>query len=343
MVTIAVRLYAAALGLLPRPIREQYGDDMRRTFETRCRAADGRGVWRLAVLTVSELVDLGVAAARARMSRASRARPAVPDQRRPSVNMFWQHVRYAIRILRRQPSFASIAILTLAVGIGATTAVFTVVNGVLMRPLPYRDPDRIVQLFNGRNGRLSTTFSPPNYRDVTRDSGVFVDAAAMTPSTANLTGLGDPQQLDGVDVTPPFFDVLGLAPRYGRTFRESDLLNPAVVVVSDGLWRRQLGAKPDVIGTTLRMDGKPFEIIGVAPPAATIPGRPEYWRPLVFTPEHLSDAQRGAQWIGGIARLKPDVTLAQANAAIALVAERLSRDYPLVNKGRQMSATVLRE
>src|SRR5204863_7064554 len=114
--------------------------------------------------------------------------------------------------------------------------------GVLMRPLPYRDPDRIVQLLNGRNGRLSTFFSPANYRDVTRDSGVFEGYAAMAPSTANLTGIGDPQQLDGADVTPSFFDVLGTAPHYGRTFRESDLSNADVVVVSDGLWRRQLGA-----------------------------------------------------------------------------------------------------
>src|SRR6185436_8917028 len=97
-----------------------------------------------------------------------------------------------------------------ALGIGANTAVFTVINGVLLRPLPYADPDRIVTLLNGRNGRLSAAFSPPNFIDVTRDSGVFTGAAAFQPTTANVTGLGDPQRLDGADVTWPFLKVIGV-------------------------------------------------------------------------------------------------------------------------------------
>jgi putative ABC transport system permease protein len=340
VVTIACRLYAAALRLLPQPMRGAYGDDMQRTFDARCRDAAARSTLGAAAFIAREIADLATASVRARLTAPRR--PGDLDHRRRSVNMFWQHVRYAFRMLRRQPSFASIAIVTLAVGIGATTAVFTVVDGVLMRPLPYRDPDRLVQLFNGRNGRFSTAFSPPNYRDITRDTGVFSDATAMTPSTANLTGLGDPQQLDGANVTTTFFDVLGVAPRLGRAFRESDL-GSKVVVVSDGLWRRQLGGGADVAGTTLRLDGEPFEIIGVAPAEVAIPGRPDYWRPLVLTPDNLSDAQRGAQWVGVIARLQPGVTIDRANAVIAIVAERLARDYPRVNLGRQMSATVLRE
>jgi len=106
-------------------------------------------------------------------------------------------LRFALRLLYRQPSFTIVAVITLALGIGATTAVFTVVNGVLLRPLPYREPDRLVQLFHGRNGRRSITYSPPNYRDVTAGSGVFAGATAITPSSANLIGSGDPQQLDG--------------------------------------------------------------------------------------------------------------------------------------------------
>ena len=187
-------------------------------------------------------------------------------------------IRFALRLLYRQPSFTIVAVITLALGIGATTAVFTVVNGVLLRPLPYREPDRLVQLFHGRNGRLSMTYSPPNYRDVTAGSGVFAGATAITPSSANLIGNGDPQQLDGANVTTSFFTVLGATPQRGRAFVDADGTEgaPAVVVVSDGLWRRQFGARSDIVGSTLRLDGKPFTVIGVAPPDLTIPAGAEY-------------------------------------------------------------------
>jgi len=233
-------------------------------------------------------------------------------------------------MLYRQPAFTAVAVLTLALGIGATTAVFTVVNGVLLRPLPYRDPDAIVQLTHSRNGRASLSYSPVNYRDVTTQSGVFSESAAISPASASVTGSGDPQHIDGAYVTTRFFDVLGVTPRYGRGFVDADGVDgrDAVVVLGDALWRRLFGARPDVVGSTMRLDGHPFTIIGVAPPEVTIPGGAEYWRPLVFTPDNLSDRQRGAQWVGSIARLRPGVDLEQAQSAMATVAERLARDYP---------------
>jgi predicted permease len=248
-------------------------------------------------------------------------------------------------MLYRQPAFTAVAVVTLALGVGATTAVFTVVSGVLLRPLPYREPDRLVQLLNGRNGRLSMTYSPTNYHDVTTQSGVFSDSTAITPSSANLTGSGDPQQLEGANVTTSFFSVLGVSPHYGRAFVDADGVEgaPGVVVLSDALWRRQFGARPDVIGSTMRMDGNPFTIIGVAPPDLNIPGGAEYWRPLIFTPENLGDAQRGAQWIGAIARLKPGIALEQAKSAMAVVASRLSQDFPRTNKDRVMTALRLQD
>jgi len=252
-------------------------------------------------------------------------------------------VRYAVRMLRRQPGFTIVAVVTLALGIGATTAVFTVVNGVLLRPLPYQDPERLLLLLNGLNGRLSTSFSPLNYRDVTAQSGVFAGAAAFNPTTVNLTGDGDPQRLDGSDVTAGFFTVLGSSPRYGRAIEESDFAGGHVVVISDAFWRRQFGARPDIVGRTMHLNGTPYEVIGIAAPELTFPGNPAYWRPLMFTPENMSERQRGAQWVGALARLKPDVTLQQANGAIALVADRLARDSPRVNEGRQMAATPLQD
>ena len=121
-------------------------------------------------------------------------------------------LRYACRMLRRQPGFTAVAVLTLALGIGATTAVFTIVNALLLRPLPFADPDRLLLLLNGRNGRISTSYSPANYRDVTSGSGVFSGAAAFDVSSMNLTGQGDPQRVRGATVTGAFFSVLGVRP-----------------------------------------------------------------------------------------------------------------------------------
>jgi len=192
----AVRVYAAALACCPRQLRARYGDEMCETFAARCRDAAQHGDAAVLLLLARELADLAAAsiAARRRIQpSAVSPQPFVRGpqpflQRSPPVSSVLQDIRYAARMLRRQPGFTIVATLTLALGIGANTAVFTVVNGVLLRPLPYREPARLVQLLNGRNGRLSMTYSPPNFIDVTTQSGVFSGATAITPTSANLTG-----------------------------------------------------------------------------------------------------------------------------------------------------------
>src|SRR5581483_1389100 len=222
--------------------------------------------------------------------------------------------------------------------------VFTVVNAILLRPLPYREPDRVVVLLNGRQGRLSTAFSAANYRDVTTESGAFEAAAAFGTSTTNLTGAGDPQRFEGADVTWKFFSVLGVTAARGRTFDDADQSGTGkVIVISDGVWRRDFGMRADVVGSTVHLDGMPYTVIGIAPPELTLPGRPDFWRPLLLTSDNFSDAQRGAQYLGVIGRLKPGITLRQAQSAIAVVAEDLARRFPLVNKDRLMSATPLHD
>jgi len=334
----AVRVYSRALALLPASLLQRHGEEIRDTFHERAAEA-ARGGRSVALLVAREVADI----ARARVSHRRGSACESQDRRTP-VRSLSQDCLYALRLLRRQPGFAAVAIATLALGIGATTAVFTVVNGVLLRPLPFEDPDRVLLLLNGRNGRMSTSFSPPNHRDVTTRSGAFTESAAFDTSTVNLTGRGEPQRLQAADVTGRFFAVLGVTPSMGRFLQESDsAAGGQTMVLSYRFWRSQFGGQPNAVGSVLRIDGRPFEIVGVAPPDMSFPGDPDFWRPLVFTPYQLSDQHRGAQWVGGLVRLAPAVTIAQANSAMAVVAEQLARDFPNTNEGRTMSAVPLHE
>jgi hypothetical protein len=178
VVAAATRIYAAALICYPRRLRARYDNEMRETFLARCRDAAPRGTSAVLTLLARELADLASASIAARRHQPSNVSleplalsPRRSQRRSDAVSSLFQDVRYAARMLRRQPGFTIVAVLTLALGIGANTAVFTVVNGVLLRPLPYREPGRLVQLFHGRNGRLTMTFAPPNFVDVTAQSG----------------------------------------------------------------------------------------------------------------------------------------------------------------------------
>ena len=257
----------------------------------------------------------------------------------------WQDIRYAGRMLRRQPGFTLVAVLTLALGIGANTAVFTVVNGVLLRPLAYGDAGRLVVLMYGRPGRVSPWFSPPNYVDFTTQSGAFSDTAAFAPTTANVTGLGDPVRVDGAAVSWNFFAVLQTSPRLGRSFVADDARGSAasVVIISDGLWKRQFGSRTDVVGSTVHMDGKPMTIVGIAVPEVKLPRKADFWQPLIFAPSDIAPAARGAQWVSIVARLKPAVNLQQVNAVLTTISTRLAADYPRTNDGRVALAVPLQQ
>jgi putative ABC transport system permease protein len=260
------------------------------------------------------------------------------------VSTLFQDVRYAARMLRRQPGFTIVAVLTLALGIGANTAVFTVVNGVLLRPLPYHDPDRLVVLLYGRPGRLTPWFSPLNYRDMISGTPTLQDAAAFTPSTANLTGSGEPERVDGASVSWNYFNVLGVTMRSGRGFVEADGSNEAsAVVIGNGLWRRRFGGRPDAIGSTIRLDGRARTIVGIAPADLQLPQGAEFWKPLVFSARDLAPRSRGAQWISVVARLKPDSDVQRSNAALQAVAARLAAEYERINGGTTAAAVPLHQ
>ena len=260
------------------------------------------------------------------------------------MSLLLRDVRHAWRLLRRQPAFTALAILTLALGIGTTTAVFTVVNGVLLRPLPYRDPSRLVMLFYGHQGRVSPWFSPLNVRDYVGPSDVFAGASSVVPITVNMTGLGDPERLQGARVSWNYFTLLGVPMALGRAFAEGDAQGDGnQVVLADGLWRRRFGGRPDVVNSTTTLDGHHVTIVGVAPAALRFPAAAEFWQPLIFNPRDFAPAARGAQWVQVLARLKDTVSPGQATTALQTVAERLATEFPQTEKDATLLATPLYE
>jgi predicted permease len=260
------------------------------------------------------------------------------------LSILLRDLRHAWRLLRRQPAFAAAAILTLALGIGTTTAVFTIVNGVLLRPLPYRDPSRLVTLFYGHQGRVSPWFSPLNFRGYVGPSESFTEASAVVPVTVNMTGLGEPERLQGARVSWNYFNLLGVSMALGRAFTEGDAQGDGnQIVLSDGLWRRRFGGRPDIVNSTTTLDGHAVTIVGVAPATLRFPATAEFWQPLIFTPRDLAPAARGAQWVQVLARLKDTVSPSQATIALQTVADRLATEFPQTEKDATLLATPLHE
>ena len=255
-----------------------------------------------------------------------------------------QNLRHASRLLRRQPAFSGIATLTLALGIGATTAVFTVVYGVLLRPLPYRDPGRLVTLQYGHHGTVSPWFSPSNFRDYVVRNDAFSGSAALSPITVNMTGLGEPERLQGARVSWSYFDLLGVGMARGRGFVESDSQGDGNrIVLSHGLWLRRFGGSPDVVDSTTTLDGHVVTIVGVASADLNFPATAQFWQPLLFTPRDLSDESRGAQWVQVLARLKTNVSSGQATTALQTIGGNLAREFPETENDVTVRAIPLHE
>lgn len=250
-------------------------------------------------------------------------------------------MRHAARQLRRTPSLTVAAVLCFALGIGANTSIFSVVDAVLFRPLPFHDADRLVLLGEALPGfGIANThaISPPEYRDYQALSGrVFTNLAMFESGPFVLAGNGDPERVSGASVSAPLFDVLGVKAALGRTFRvgEDSLSAPDVVVLSDGLWRRRFGADPGIIGRSVTMDGRPVQVIGVMPRDFSFPlpglggGVAELFAPFKITAD--ADRLRGQSYEASLlARLAPGVTQSQAQAAAVEVARRFPQRYPAV-------------
>lgn len=239
-------------------------------------------------------------------------------------------VRFALRVLSRHPAFTAIALLTFAVGIGVNTAVFSVFNGVLLRPLPYPEADRIAMLWvdNRREGIKDDIGSYPIYRDWREQSASFDHVAAYTSPNFTMTGADEPERIRGAETTSNFFDVVGLQPILGRLYTEAQETpgNDRVIVLSYGLWQRRFGGSNDVLGKTLTLNGNAFEIIGVMPPELRLPNNAQFWKPLA-PPEGLRNA-RNSFWLPVIGRLKPGVSIEQAQTEMNGISARLEEQYP---------------
>lgn len=248
---------------------------------------------------------------------------------------FVRDVRYAVRMLFRNPGFTTIALLTFAVGIGVNTAVFSVFNGVLLRPLPYPDADRITMMWldNRPAGIKEDIGSYPNYLDWRAQSQSYEQVAAFTGANFTLTGSEEPERLRGAQTTANFFSVVGLQPVLGRLYTEANETpgNDRVVLISHGLWQRKFGGRNDVLEQTLTLNGQPFEIIGVMPAELRMPSDAQVWKPLA-PGNDLRDA-RGSFWLPVIGKLKPGVTARDAQTEMSAIASRIEQTYPAQMQG----------
>jgi putative ABC transport system permease protein len=245
-------------------------------------------------------------------------------------------LRYALRQLIKAPSFTAIAILTLALGIGACSAIFSVVNVVLLQPLDYPEADRIVAIRETNLPQFPEfSVSPPNYIDWEKQTKSYEHIAAYGGAQLNLTGEGEPQRLVGVKATAHYFDVYGVKPVLGRMLlpEEDAPGKNHVVVLSYPFWQRVFGGARDVVGREVQLNGEPYNVVGVAPLGFGLASKVDAWIPMAFKPEDTANDARGGHYINVVGRLKPGMTVAQARAELEVIASQLAKQYPDSNKG----------
>jgi putative ABC transport system permease protein len=270
------------------------------------------------------------------------------------IDRILQDVRYTVRTCLRSPGFSLLAILTMAIGIGANTAIFSVVRAVLLRPLPFERPGDLV-LVSQSNRQTKQSFdnaTPANFLDWRTRSRSFEGLAAFRSESYVLSSADRPERVGGAMVNANFFDVLGVAPALGRRFEPRDEGSGAarVAILGDGLWKRRFGGRPDVIGQAIRLNDEPYVVVGVMPPGIDYPDRAALWTPPHWrvpddplAPAADPAPQRDHSYLLVLGRIKPHFTLAQASADMAAVALSLERDYPDSNKDSDASLVSLRE
>jgi predicted permease len=257
---------------------------------------------------------------------------------------FWQDIRYGLRVLSQNPGFTVIAILTLALGIGANTALFSVVNGVLLNPLPFPNPDELVAVYSRTTTFQESSISYPNFLDWQKDSHSFAALSAFRSDDYNLTGTGEPERVHIHMISAEFFPAMGIKPVIGRGFRpEEDQVGAGpVAVISEGLWKRKFGLSQHVLGKSITLNGKAYTMIGVATGNITGLSATDAFVPIGQWSDPTFRDRRISMGMNSIGRLKPGVTIEQARAEMDRVAENLATAYPEADKGSGIALVPLK-
>ena len=258
----------------------------------------------------------------------------------------WQDFRFSLRSLLKRPGFTAIALLALALGIGANTAIFSLVNAVILQPLPYRDPDRLISVYGTRNRSTQGSVGPTDFLDYRSQNKTFEQFAAsgsmMLPM--NLTGSGEPERLNASIITGNYFDTLRVRPALGRGFslENEKTGQDHVTVLSHAFWQTRFGGDPNIVNKTINLDGKAYEVLGVMPAEVVLPQPAQLWVPINFDADPEMK-MRNARFLRGIGRLKEGVTLDQAQTDTDLIAAQLEQQYPDSNTGWSLRLIPLRE
>ncbi len=323
--SVCLGFYRCLLYAYPAEFREEYAVEMGQVFRERCREAarGSESLFRLCLVTIQDLVWTAA---------------------KEHALILARDISYAWRMVAKSPGSALVIVLTLALGIGANSMIFSILNGVVLRPLPYPEAERLVWL-SGTNptvGINDESASMPDFKDWKQQSRSFESLAACTSTLLTLTERGEPDQLRVGLVDTEFFRVLRTAPLLGRTFLEAEMSQgkDRVVILDHALWQRALAGNPRAVGSAIRLNGIPYEVVGVMPESFRYPTevQKDVWIPLA-----VPDRGRRSDFLGVVGRLKPSVSIEQARAEMTGIASRLARAYPETNKNWRVLVTPLQE
>jgi putative ABC transport system permease protein len=317
-----MKAYRLLLLLFPASFRAEYGEEMCAVFAARRARENAFAVWIGAILDV------------------------LTNAFCLHADILWQDLRWTARVLAQSPGFTFTAVAVAALGMGANTAAFTLLDHVLLRPLPFAHPEQLVSVYQTEpaNGYGKLELSPPNYLDLRAMNKSFESFAAYSTLAINLSGEGDPQRLNGANLGADVLRILGVQPALGRAFTAEDERNgtPDSVLLSDHLWRTVFSADPSVLGRTIRLDNDPYTIVGVMPATFAFPSpEAQLWLPLRLSP--FLPGERTNYYLHSIARLRKDVSLEQARADVTIAAAQLQRAYPKDNAGIGATAFAMRD